>query len=94
MAPVIPKDIEEAERLDYKRATPEEVEARKALDMKSFSERRGTSDLDSALGGLADCSKPGNEGKRCYVSNCIDGYIFAYMCESNICMKLAYKIQC
>lgn len=94
MAPVIPKDIEEAERLGYERATPEEVDARKAHDMKSFSERRGTDDLDSAFSRLADCTKPGSEGKTCYVSNCIDGYIFAYMCESNICMKLAYKIKC
>lgn len=94
MAAVIPNDAEEAERLGYQLATPEEIEARRAQDVQSFREKRGTNNIEAMGAGLADCTKPGTEGKKCFVSNCIDGFIFVYVCDSGICMKKAYKIQC
>ncbi|WP_315759701.1 hypothetical protein [Bradyrhizobium sp. SZCCHNRI2007] len=92
MPPVIPKDAQEAEKLGYPLATREEIEARRARDMQTFREKRDTSDFDAT--GLADCTKPGTEGKRCHVTNCIDGFIFVYVCEAGVCMNKAYKIAC
>jgi hypothetical protein len=92
MPPIIPHDAQEAQRLGYELATPEEIEARRAYDIQSFRERRSTSALEAMA--LADCTKGGTEGKKCHVSNCIDGYIFVYVCDSGVCMKRAYKIPC
>ena len=94
MAPVIPKDAEEAERLGYPLASEEEIEARKGHDVKAFSENRAESEANPMARATVDCSQPGSDKKTCLVSNCIDGFIFVYVCDAGVCMKRAYKIKC
>ena len=94
MTPVIPKDAEEAERLGYPLASEAEIEARKNHDIKTFHEKQAESEADPMTRTDVDCSQPGSDNKRCHVSNCIDGYIFVYVCDAGVCMKRAYKIKC
>ncbi|KAA0078164.1 hypothetical protein [Tardiphaga sp. P9-11] len=90
--PAIPQSVKEAEQLGLKRASADEIAARREKDFPiELQNKTHGRDRDPRI---VNCADDDSEDKPCQIGACINGVRLIYYCRGHICDDLAFSQDC